>query len=59
MYRTDLQAAGDVPKNTAPTCHFKSMNYEAADNGNAGVDYWWECAHCGHTKEIGTETTGA
>jgi len=45
--------------NAAPQCHFTPMQYEAADHGYGGVDHWWECAHCGHKQDIGTETIGA
>jgi len=33
----------------APTCHFTKMNYEQGDEYG---EQWWECLHCGHTKEI-------
>lgn len=32
----------------APRCHFTPMHYQEAD-----YEAWWECPHCGHTKEIG------
>lgn len=61
MQKQENQPAARVSASTgaAPVCHFAPMKYEAADNGNACVEHWWECAHCGHTKEIGTETIGA
>jgi hypothetical protein len=35
-------------KETGPLCHFTPMSWESADNGYAGVDYWWECRHRNH-----------
>lgn len=37
--------------NKEPTCHFTPMIYQWADDGCEQVEYW-ECQHCGHTKEI-------
>lgn len=33
---------------TAPKCHFARMSLESGD----GDEAWWECRHCGHTKEL-------
>lgn len=30
----------------APRCHFTPMQLDGE-----GGEEWWECAHCGHTKE--------
>ena len=35
-----------------PLCHMKKMRLESADDLNGGETSWWECAVCGHTKEI-------
>jgi hypothetical protein len=40
-----------------PTCHFTPMSYELADDGCQQVDFW-ECRHCGHTKEISRTLAG-
>ena len=34
-----------------PTCHFTKMIYESGESEYGYTDSWWECAHCGHTKE--------
>lgn len=39
--------------NPPPKCHFTFMHLEYADNGNGGGVSFWECSHCGHTKEEG------
>jgi len=31
----------------APLCHFTKMSLEYGD----GDETWWECHHCGHTKD--------
>jgi len=35
-----------------PQCHFTGMNLEDADDGSRSVQFW-ECRHCGHTKDAG------
>jgi ribosomal protein L37AE/L43A len=30
----------------APRCHFTPMQLETLDD-----ESWWECRHCGHTKD--------
>lgn len=32
----------------APRCHFRPMMLEGWSD-----EQWWECSHCGHTKDIG------
>ena len=34
-----------------PKCHFAEMHVESADDVSECVTFW-ECKHCGHTKEI-------
>lgn len=34
-----------------PKCHFTPMIYSWGDDIARQVDFW-ECKHCGHTKEI-------
>ena len=36
---------------TPPMCHFTFMEMEYGDDGDRSVE-WWECKHCGHTKEF-------
>ena len=36
---------------TPPLCHMTPMVFMWADDGCQQVDYW-ECRHCGYTKEI-------
>jgi hypothetical protein len=36
-----------------PICHFTPMNLEFADDWPNGQVSFWECKHCGHTKEEG------
>lgn len=37
----------------APICHFTKMSYEyTEDYFGDDLIYWWECKHCGHTKDI-------
>jgi hypothetical protein len=40
-----------------PVCHMKPMKLDWADDGCQQVEYW-ECEHCGHTKEIGRYLAG-
>jgi len=35
-----------------PMCHFTPMGYAWADDWPNGQVEFWECRHCGHTKEI-------
>lgn len=35
-----------------PICHFTPMTEKMADDGCQRVTYY-ECEHCGHTKELG------
>ncbi len=41
-------------KNTEehPKCHMTPMDYVCADDGTNGQVEYWECRHCGHTKEV-------
>jgi hypothetical protein len=34
-----------------PRCHLTPMEMESGDDGDRSVE-WWECKHCGHTKEF-------
>lgn len=34
-------------RDSAPKCHFTPMDFVEGENYEA----WWECYHCGHTKE--------
>lgn len=34
-----------------PECHFTPMEYAWADDWPNGSVEFWECKHCGHTKE--------
>jgi len=34
-----------------PKCCFTPMTYEFADDSPNGQVEFWECRHCGHTKE--------
>lgn len=36
-----------------PLCHFTPMQYASADDWPNGQVEFWECQHCGHTKEAG------
>jgi len=36
-------------KKIAPSCHFTKMDYQY---GWEGVEDYWECSHCGHTREV-------
>jgi len=40
-----------------PKCHFTEMFLDHADDGCESVAYW-ECEHCGHTKEAYRALTG-
>lgn len=40
-----------------PVCHFTPMEYVSADDGCQTVEFW-ECKHCGHTKEICRSLSG-
>jgi len=43
------EAMAEIENNIkAPVCHFTPMSYESSD-----YEEWFECGHCGHTKEIG------
>lgn len=35
-----------------PICHLTIMEYCFADDWPNGQVEFWECKHCGHTKEI-------
>jgi hypothetical protein len=35
-----------------PSCHFKSMIPRWDDSNPASDDHWYECEHCGHTKDF-------
>lgn len=41
-----------------PMCHMKPMKLEWADDWPNGQVVYWECGHCGHTKEISREYPG-
>ena len=45
-------------KPRVPECHFKPMEYVVADDWPNGQVAFWECAYCGHTKEIDRIPTG-
>ena len=45
-----MNEAKEIERET-PKCHFTEMSYEFADDGAQQVEFW-ECEHCGHTKEI-------
>lgn len=45
----DEMMAEDEKRWTPPRCHMTLMFLDASDH-----EQWWECKHCGHTKEIGT-----
>ncbi len=38
----------------APICHFTPMEYEHGESIPEAHSYpdWWECKHCGHTKDM-------
>jgi len=38
-------------KKEQPMCHFTPMEFETADDWPNGQVSFWECKHCGHTKE--------
>lgn len=38
-------------KEEVPKCHMTPMEFAFADDGAETVEFW-ECKHCGHTKEI-------
>jgi len=44
-------------KNNQPMCHFTLMKFETADDWPNGQVSFWECQHCGHTKEISRDYT--
>ena len=44
----DKLIAEEEQKFQPPKCHFTFMSHEASD-----YEEWWECRHCGHTKNIG------
>ncbi len=46
-----------LPTPKPPMCHMTPMSYECADDGCMQVEFW-ECTHCGHTKEIGSVLAG-
>lgn len=52
MEMNDLEKSNESKKR--PICHMTPMSYEFADDGFYQVDFW-ECKHCGHTKEIGRD----
>lgn len=35
----------------APKCHFTPMSLHQGDGENY-ANQWWECHHCGHTKDF-------
>lgn len=35
-----------------PLCHFVPMDLEFDDSESGGGDCWFECRHCGHTKDV-------
>lgn len=43
----------DSPRVRPPTCHFTPMKLAWADDWPNGQVEYWECHHCGHTKEAG------
>lgn len=45
------------PETEPPKCHFTPMSLEWADDGCQQVEYW-ECKHCGHTKEASRVLAG-
>ena len=40
----------DMQEQGAPICHMKPMRLDGAEDPWSGA--WWECEHCGHTKDI-------
>lgn len=46
------------PEDKRPICHFTPMSFEFADDWPNGQAVFWECLHCGHTKEIFTDPVG-
>ncbi len=47
MFKYEQSMTDYYSKLKAPKCHFKPMQYVAGEYGEC----WWECSHCGHTKE--------
>ena len=46
-----------VSQPAPPVCHMTPMRYEWADDGRQQVEFW-DCVHCGHTKEFNRVLAG-
>lgn len=45
-------------KKGIPICHFTPMEIQSADDYPNGTIIFWECKHCGHTKDLIREIWG-
>jgi hypothetical protein len=50
-YDEAMREAFSAQDMSSPFCHMKPMVFECSDEEYSNQS-WWQCEHCGHTKDI-------